>query len=112
LITSKAQKSHGGEIWTVWLHGWIVEFPIQFFQAGHRIQLRNPDAPLRKYLLRHSKNGSFKTTVTQTIRTVRRWRSCKHYVTLTTTTWHNIHRLPLHNSGALPPVHEFFKWPS
>jgi hypothetical protein len=21
LITSKAQKSHGGEIWTVWLHG-------------------------------------------------------------------------------------------
>jgi len=23
--------------------------------------------------------------------------------------WHNSHRLPLHNSGALPPVHELFK---
>jgi hypothetical protein len=31
---------------------------------------------------------------------------------LTTTTWHNRHRLPLYNSGALPPVHELFKRPS
>jgi hypothetical protein len=30
----------------------------------------------------------------------------------TTTTWHNSHRLGLHNSGALPPVHELCKWPS
>jgi hypothetical protein len=27
----------------------------------------------------------------------------------TTTTWHKSHRLPLHNGGALPPVHELSK---
>jgi hypothetical protein len=40
------------------------------------------------------------------------WRSCHYYVNPTITTWHNTHRLPLHNSGALPPVHELFKRPS
>jgi hypothetical protein len=28
-----------------------------------------------------------------------------------TTTWHKSHRLALHNSGALSPVHEYFKRP-
>jgi len=31
---------------------------------------------------------------------------------VTTTIWRNSHRLPLHNSGAIPPVRELFKWPS
>jgi hypothetical protein len=53
--------------------------------------------------------GSFKMTVTQTLTTVRGWRPCHYYVTPTSKTWHNSHRLPLHNSGALPPVHELFK---
>jgi len=38
------------------------------------------------------------------------WRSRHYYVTLTTTTWHSSHGPPLHNSGALPPVHALFKW--
>jgi hypothetical protein len=40
------------------------------------------------------------------------WRSRHYYVIPTTTTWHNSHRLPLHKSDALPPVHELFKRPS
>jgi hypothetical protein len=37
------------------------------------------------------------------------WTSRHYYVTLTTTTWHNNNRLPLHNGAGLPPVHELFK---
>jgi len=56
---------------------------------------------------------SFKTTVTQTMTMVReRWRSRHYYVTPTTTNCHKSHRLPMHNTGALPPVHEIFKRPS
>jgi hypothetical protein len=51
-----------GEIWTLWLHGWVVEFLIHFVQAEHRIQSRNADAPIM--LFRHPKKGYFKTTVT------------------------------------------------
>jgi hypothetical protein len=65
----------------------------------------------RPSLLRHAKKGSFKTTVTQTLTTVRGMKITPLLRYLTTTTWHNSHRLPLHNSGALPPVHEPFKRP-
>jgi hypothetical protein len=53
-----------------------------------------------------------KTTVTQNLTTTRGMKIMPLYVTHTTTTWHNSHRLPLHNSSALPPVHELFKRPS
>jgi hypothetical protein len=33
------------------LDGWVIGFPINFFQAKHRIQSRNADAPLMKYLV-------------------------------------------------------------
>jgi hypothetical protein len=54
--------------------------------------------------LLHPKKGSFKKTVTQTLTTV-----SDYYVTHTTVTRHNSQHLPLHNSGALPPIHEPFK---
>jgi len=46
-------------------------------------------------LLRHPEEGSFKTTVTQILTTV---RGMKITPLLR-------HRLPMQNSGALPPVH-------
>jgi hypothetical protein len=46
--------------------------------------------------------GSFKTTV-------RGMNITPLLCYPTTTTWHKSYRLPLHNSGALPPVHEIFK---
>jgi hypothetical protein len=44
-------------------------------------------------------------------RRLEEWRSRHYYVTPNTTNWHNSH-LPLHSSGALPPVHRLFKRPS
>jgi len=38
------------------------------------------------------------------------WRSHHYHVDPTTTTQHNSHHLLLHNSSALPQVHELFKW--
>jgi hypothetical protein len=64
------------------------------------------------WLLRHSKKGYIKTTVTQILTTVTGMQITPLLRYPTTTTWHNSHRLPLHNSGALPPVHEVFKRPS
>jgi hypothetical protein len=66
----------------------------------------------RSTLLRHPKKGSFKTTVTKTLTTVRGIKIKPLLRYPTTTTWYNSHRLSLHNSGALPPVHEPFKRPS
>jgi hypothetical protein len=37
------------------------------------------------------------------------WRSRHYYVTPTTTSWDNSHRLPLYNSCALQSVHELIK---
>jgi hypothetical protein len=68
--------------------------------------------PLRKYLPRHPKKGSFRTTVTQTLTTIRGMKITPLLRYPTTTTWHNSHRLPLHNSGAQPPVYELFRRPS
>jgi hypothetical protein len=64
------------------------------------------------WLFCHPEEGSFKTTVTQTLKTVRGMKITPLPRYPTTTTWHNSHRLPLHNSGALPSVHELFKRPS
>jgi hypothetical protein len=62
-------------------------------------------------VIRHFEKAFFKTTITQYLTTVRGWRSRHYYVTPTTTTSHNS-QPPLHNSCALPSVHELFKWPS
>jgi hypothetical protein len=70
-VVGKAQKSHGSRSGLHRLNERIAGFLIHFFKAEHRIQSRNADAPLRKYLLRRPKKGSFKTTVTQTLTTVR-----------------------------------------
>jgi hypothetical protein len=70
-MVEKAQKLHWARSGLHRLDGWVVGFLIHFFQAEHRIQSRNADAPLMKWLLRHPKKGSFKTTVTQTLTTVR-----------------------------------------
>jgi hypothetical protein len=104
-VAGKAQKPH---VARSELYGGCSDGvpPIHFFQAEHRIQSCNADAPLRKYLFPHSKKSSFKTTVSHTLTT-----SCHYCVTPTTTTWHNYYRLPLHNSGALPPVHELSNGP-
>jgi hypothetical protein len=63
-------------------------------------------------LLRHPKKGSFKTTGTQILTTVRGMKIPPLQRYPTTTTWHISHRLLLHNSGALKQVHEPFKGPS
>jgi hypothetical protein len=52
-------------------------------------------------LLHHPKKGSLGG-----------WRSCHYCVAPTITTWHDSHHLHLHNSGALPQVHELVKWSS
>jgi hypothetical protein len=77
----KSQKSHGSRSGFHRLDGWVVGFLIHFFQAEHRIQSLNADAPLRKQLHRHPKKGSFKMTITQMLMMVRGWRSCHYYVT-------------------------------
>jgi hypothetical protein len=60
------------------------------------------------YLIRHPKKSSFKMTVTQTLTTVRGMKIAPLLHHPTITTWHNSHRLPLHNGGTLPPVHKLF----
>jgi hypothetical protein len=62
----------------------------------------------RPSLLRHPKKGSFKTTVTDTLTTVRRMKITP-LLRYPQPLQHGSHRLPLHNSGAMPPVHEPFK---
>jgi len=54
-------------------------------------------------LFRHLKKASFKTTVTQALTTITLLPPLQLGIS---------HRLPLHNSGALPSVHERFKLPS
>jgi hypothetical protein len=58
------------------------------------------------------KKGSFKTTVTHTLTTVRGMKITPLLRYPITTTWHNCHLLPMRNSGALSPIHELFKRPS
>jgi hypothetical protein len=70
-MTGKAQKTYGARSGLHSLDGWVVGFLIHFFQVEHRIQSHKADSPLRKYLLRHPKKDSFKTTVTQNLTTVR-----------------------------------------
>jgi hypothetical protein len=69
-VVEKAPKSHGAISGLHRLDGRVGGFLIHFFQAEHKIQSPKANAPLNKYLLRHPKKGSFKTTVTQTLTTV------------------------------------------
>jgi hypothetical protein len=62
--------------------GWVVRFLIHYFQAGHRIQSRNADAPLRI----SSCSAVLKIVLLK--RRLEGWRSRHYYVNPTTTTWH------------------------
>jgi hypothetical protein len=70
-MVGKAQNSHGARYGLHRPDRWLIGFLIHFFQAEHKIQSRNTDAPLREYLLRHPKKGSFKTIVIHTLTTVK-----------------------------------------
>jgi hypothetical protein len=108
-MVEKAQIFHGARFG---LYGGCSNGvpPISVSTSIATFQSRNADAPLR--MLRHPRNGSFKTTVTQTLTTVREMKITPLLRYPTTTTWHNSHRLSLHNRSALTPVHEVFKRPS
>jgi hypothetical protein len=62
-MVGKAQKSHGGEIWTVCSNG-VPLISVSAFIAT--FESRNADAPLR--LLCHPKKRYFKTTITPSAR--------------------------------------------
>jgi hypothetical protein len=47
-MVGNPQKSHGARSGHHRIDGWVLGFFIYFFQAEHRIQSCNADAPLRK----------------------------------------------------------------